>query len=58
MPLIALTAYYYLDRLAREARDRADLAPAPTAAVVNSEARDPEVRDATDAQSDATATAR
>jgi hypothetical protein len=31
MPLIALTAFYYLDRLSREARDQEDLAPAPTA---------------------------
>jgi hypothetical protein len=32
MPLIALTAFYCLDRLAREARDQEDLAPAPAAA--------------------------
>ena len=32
MPLIALTAFYGLERLAREARDRADLAPVPAAA--------------------------
>jgi hypothetical protein len=31
MPLIALTAFYYLDRLSREAREQDDLAPAPTA---------------------------
>lgn len=31
MPLIALTAFYCLDRLAREARDQEDLAPAPAA---------------------------
>jgi hypothetical protein len=31
MPLIALTAFYYLDRLSREARDQEDLAPAATA---------------------------
>jgi hypothetical protein len=31
MPLIALTAFYYLDRLSREARDQEDLAPAPAA---------------------------
>jgi len=33
MPLIALTAFYYLDRFKREAREQDDLAPAPTAAV-------------------------
>jgi len=33
MPLIALTAVYYLDRFKREAREQDDLAPAPTAAV-------------------------
>jgi hypothetical protein len=27
MPLIALAAFYYLDRLSREAGDQADLAP-------------------------------
>jgi hypothetical protein len=32
MPLIALSAFYYLDRLSREAREQEDLAPAPTAA--------------------------
>jgi hypothetical protein len=32
MPLIALTAFYCLDRLAREAREQEDLAPAPVAA--------------------------
>ncbi|MFL6604376.1 MAG: hypothetical protein ACJ8R9_23995 [Steroidobacteraceae bacterium] len=31
MPLIALTTFYYLDRLSREAREQDDLAPAPTA---------------------------
>jgi hypothetical protein len=31
MPLIALTAFYYLDRLSREAREQEDLAPAPVA---------------------------
>jgi len=31
MPLIALTAFYCLDRLAREAREQEDLAPAPAA---------------------------
>jgi len=30
MPLIALTAFYCLDRLAREAKYQEDLAPAPT----------------------------
>jgi hypothetical protein len=29
MPLIALTAFYCLDRLSREAKEREDLAPAP-----------------------------
>jgi hypothetical protein len=29
MPLIALTAFYWLDRLSREAQDQDDLAPAP-----------------------------
>jgi hypothetical protein len=29
MPLIALTAFYWLDRLSREAQDREALAPAP-----------------------------
>jgi hypothetical protein len=29
MPLIALTAFYCLDRLSREARDQEDLGPAP-----------------------------
>jgi len=31
MPLIALTAFYCLDRLAREAKYQDDLAPAPAA---------------------------
>jgi hypothetical protein len=31
MPLIALTAFYYLNRLSREAHEQEDLAPAPTA---------------------------
>ena len=31
MPLIALTAFYYLDRLSREANEQADLARPPTA---------------------------
>jgi hypothetical protein len=31
MPLIALTAFYWLDRLSREAQEQEDLAPAPTA---------------------------
>jgi len=35
MPLIALTAFYCLDRLYREVKEQADLAPAP---VVSSEA--------------------
>jgi hypothetical protein len=29
MPLIALTAFYCLDRLSREAQEQEDLAPAP-----------------------------
>jgi hypothetical protein len=29
MPLIALTAFYYLNRLSREAQEQVDLAPAP-----------------------------
>jgi hypothetical protein len=29
MPLIALTAFYWLDRLSREAQDQEALAPAP-----------------------------
>ena len=29
MPLIALSAFYCLDRLSREARDQEDVAPAP-----------------------------
>lgn len=32
MPLIALTAFYYLDRLSREAQEQEDLAPAQAAA--------------------------
>jgi hypothetical protein len=32
MPLIALTAFYYLDRLRTEAKEQADLAPPPAAA--------------------------
>ena len=31
MPLIALIAFYCLDRLSREAQEQEDLAPAPTA---------------------------
>jgi hypothetical protein len=31
MPLIALTAFYCLDRLSREAQEQEDLAPAPAA---------------------------
>ena len=33
MPLIALSAFYCLDRLSREAREQEDLAPAPAPAV-------------------------
>jgi len=33
MPLIALTAFYCLDRLAREAREREDFAPAGGAVI-------------------------
>jgi hypothetical protein len=40
MPLIALTAYYYLHRLNREANEQADLAPPPRAALIHSEAGD------------------
>ena len=40
MPLIALTAYYYLDKLKREASEQADLAPPPRAALIHSEAGD------------------
>jgi hypothetical protein len=32
MPLIALTAFYCLDRLSREAQEQGDVAPAPAAA--------------------------
>jgi hypothetical protein len=32
MPLIALTAFYCLDRLSREARDQEDVGPVSTAA--------------------------
>ena len=31
MPLIALTSFYYLDKLCREAKEQADLAPPPAA---------------------------
>jgi hypothetical protein len=40
MPLIALTAYYYLDKLKREANEQADLAPPPRAALIHNEAGD------------------
>lgn len=33
MPLIALTAFYYLDKLARDANEQADLARPPAAAM-------------------------
>jgi hypothetical protein len=39
MPLIALAAFYYLDRLSREAGDQADLAPPQ--AIADEAARQP-----------------
>jgi hypothetical protein len=41
MPLIALTAFYCLDRLAREARDQEDLAPATATAHTDAPAAAP-----------------
>jgi hypothetical protein len=57
MPLIALTAFYCLDRFAREAKERDDLAPAPAMVrpQVNGDANvSPQAADAGD--SDAAAT--
>jgi hypothetical protein len=41
MPLIALTAFYWLDRLSREAQEQVDLAPAPTTQVESAPADAP-----------------
>jgi hypothetical protein len=38
MPLIALTAFYCLERLAKEAREQEDLTPASSAAAIHAEA--------------------